>query len=452
MCFLLFIISMMTDSNKIRLESVRSQIREFPAGPGVYFMKDRAGLVLYIGKATNLKDRAGSYFQPSADLANSRGPKIVEMVSRVVEVSYLECESEVDAILHEARLIKDIHPPYNTRQLDDKTFPYIEITTAEDFPAVYLTRTPAKSSKLYGPFTSISEVRRVVQVLQRIFRFRTCHQEIQSDNPNLRFNRPCILHSIKQCSGPCGGKISKEAYAADIKRLKQFMESKRSLVLKQLYKEMQEHSLNLNFEDAARLRDEIKAIESLNDRGKVDEHVQPELFQSDPLEGLHNLEELLEKPAGSIRIIEGYDIAHIQGTNTVASQVCFIDGRPFKNGYRRYKIKTVSGIDDFASMAEVMTRRLSKADPDDDLFPDLILIDGGLGQLNAAREIVSLVKINQPAIISLAKREEEIYIPGREKPVKLSRHNPALRLLQFIRDEAHRFAQHYFHILQKRNL
>lgn len=442
----------MTENQQTRLEAIRSQIREFPAGPGVYFMKDQAGVVLYVGKATNLRDRAGSYFQPSADLANSRGPKIVEMIGKVVEVSFLACESEVNAILQEARLIKDIHPPYNTRQLDDKTFPYIEITTADDFPAVYLTRTPAKGSKLYGPFTSISEVRRVVQVLQRIFRFRTCHLEISQGDPKLRFNRPCILHSIKQCSGPCAGRISADSYAADIKRLRQFMDSKRSLVLKQLYKEMQQQSESMNFEEAARLRDEIKAIESLNDRGKVDEHVQPELFQIEPQEGLRKLEQLLDKPTGSIRVIEGYDIAHIQGSNTVASQVCFIDGRPFKNGYRRYKIKTVSGIDDFASMAEVMTRRLVKADPDDELFPNLILIDGGLGQLNAAREIVNMVPVNRPTIISLAKREEEIYIPERERPIKLSRHDPALRLLQYIRDEAHRFAQHYFHILQKKNL
>ena len=442
----------MADSDSYRLEAVRSQIREFPTSPGVYIMKDRAGLVLYIGKATNLRDRAGSYFQPSADLSNSRGPKIVEMVSKVIDITYLECDSEVDAILQEARLIKDIHPPYNTRQMDDKTFPYIELTKTDDFPAVYLTRTPDKKSKLYGPFTSISEVRRVIQVLQRIFRFRTCHKEIFSSDSKLRFNRPCILHSIKQCSGPCAGLIDKDSYAADIKRLKQFMDSKRSLVLKQLQSEMQQASANLDFEQAARLRDEIKAIESLNDRGKVDEHVQPELFQIEPEEGVRNLELILGKDPGSIRVIEGYDIAHIQGTNTVASQVCFIDGRPFKNGYRRYKIKTVAGIDDFASMAEVMTRRFSKADPDDDLFPDLVLIDGGLGQLNSALEIVSQVPVNQPAIISLAKREEEVYVPGLEKPIRISRHDPALRLLQFIRDEAHRFAQHYFHILQKRNL
>ena len=442
----------MADSNTNRLEAVRSRIREFPASPGVYMMKDNAGVVLYIGKAANLRDRAMSYFQPSADLANSRGPKIVEMVSKVCDITYLECDNEVEAILHEARLIKDIHPPYNTRQLDDKTFPYIEITRNDDFPGVYITREPHKKSKLYGPFTSISELRRVIQVLQRIFRFRTCSMEIQKDDPKLRFNRPCILYSIKQCTGPCAGKIDKESYAIEIKRLKQFLESKRAVLLRQLYKDMAQASQDLNFEEAARLRDEIKAIEALNDRGKVDEHVQPELFQIDPAEGMRNLERILDRPENSLRVIEGYDIAHIQGTNTVASQVCFIDGRPFKNGYRRYKIKTVKGIDDFASMAEVMTRRFSKADPDDELFPSLVLIDGGLGQLNSALEIVSQIQVNRPAIISLAKREEEVYIPGRDTPVRISRHDPALRLLQYIRDEAHRFAQHYFHILQHKNV
>ena len=442
----------MTDNTDNRLEAVRSRIREFPASPGVYIMKDNAGLALYIGKAASLRDRAMSYFQPSADLASSRGPKIVEMVARVHDVSFLECDSEVDAILQEARLIKDIHPPYNTRQLDDKTFPYIEITRHDDYPAVYITREPHKKSKLYGPFTSISELRRVIQVLQRIFRFRTCRQEILADDPKLRFNRPCILHSIKQCTGPCAGKITKEAYALEIKRLMQFLESKRAALLRQLHKDMTQASEDLNFEEAARLRDEIKAIEALNDRGKVDEHVQPELFQIDPAQGMRNLERILDMPENSLRVIEGYDIAHIQGTNTVASQVCFIDGRPFKNGYRRYKIKTVKGIDDFASMAEVMTRRFAKADPEDELFPNLVLIDGGLGQLNAALEIVSQIQLNQPAIISLAKREEELYIPGKDTPIRISRHDPALRILQHIRDEAHRFAQHYFHILQHKNV
>ena len=163
------------------LADIRGKIKDFPRRPGVYLMKDAQGRVLYVGKAKNLRDRVGSYFQPSADLAQTRGPKIVEMAGKVVEVTYLECENEVDAILQEARLIKDVQPPYNSRQTDDKTFPYLEITTREDFPGVYVTRSPrARGTKLYGPFVSGADLRRVVQVLQRIFQFRTCHLEIKA--------------------------------------------------------------------------------------------------------------------------------------------------------------------------------------------------------------------------------------------------------------------------------
>ncbi|MBI9018028.1 MAG: excinuclease ABC subunit UvrC [Phycisphaerae bacterium] len=425
-------------------------MREFPTCPGVYLMKDGAGIVLYIGKAVNLRDRVASYFQPGADLMGSRGPKIVELINKVTDISFIECENEVDAILHEARLIKDVQPAYNTRQTDDKTFPYLEITR-EDFPGVFITRQPAKDSKLYGPFTSVAELRRVLQILQRIFRFRTCKIEINNTDEKRRFFRPCLLHSIKQCSGPCAEKISLEDYGADIKRLRNFLESKRSIVLGQLRKEMQQYSADLKFEEAAKLRDEIKAIESLSDRGKVDEHVQPELFQIDPADSLTRLADVLGMEQ-AIRVIEGVDIAHIQGQDTVGSLVCFIDGRPFKNSYRRFKIKTVTGIDDFASIREVMTRRYGNGGDPDRLYPDIVMIDGGLGQLNGAVEIFNSLDFRPAKIISLAKREELIYVEGSNKPIKLQRNDPALRLLQYVRDEAHRFAQHYFHILQKKRI
>jgi excinuclease ABC subunit C len=275
--------------------------------------------------------------------------------------------------------------------------------------------------------------------------------EIKADDEKRRFFRPCILYSIKQCLGPCGAKVSVADYNDDIKRLRNFMESKRAVVLGQLRKQMQQYSTELKFEEAARLRDEIRAIEALDDRGKVDEHIQPELFQIDPADSMTRLAEILAMPQ-AIRIIEGVDIAHIQGQDTVGSLVCFIDGRPFKNSYRRYKIKTVSGIDDFASIREVMLRRYGhNADPER-LYPDIVMIDGGLGQLNGAVEIFQQLDFRPAKIISLAKKEELIFVQGSKRPIKLSRHDPALRLLQYIRDEAHRFAQHYFHILQKKRL
>jgi len=431
------------------LTRIRAQIKEFPTSPGVYLMKDADGVVLYVGKAKNLRDRTGSYFQPSADLHQSRGPWIAEMAEKVVEVAHLECDSEVDAILQESRLIKDIQPPYNSRQTDDKTFPYLEITLKEDFPGVYVTRQPRKNSKLYGPFTSAGDLRRVVQVLQRVFRFRTCHLEILDNDEQRRFFRPCILHDIKQCTAPCAGRIGKPDYRADIKRFQRFLESKRALVLRQLQKEMAKHAKNLNYEQAARLRDEIQAIESLSDRGEVDEHVQPELFQVNPDESLERVTAVLGLEE-QVRIIEGVDIAHIQGAESVGSLVCFIDGRPFKNGYRRFRIREVEGIDDYAMIQEVLRRRYRKAGAHEEIFPDVILIDGGLGQLHAARDAFREMPCKPPMILALAKREETIFLLKQDNPLKLKSHDPALRLLQHVRDEAHRFAQHYFHILRQK--
>ncbi len=276
----------MTDNDKPNFARLRELIKEFPTTPGVYLMKDADGRVLYIGKAKNLRGRAGSYFQPSADLMQSRGPRIAELVTKVSDITSLECDTEVDAILNEARLIKDIQPPYNTRLTDDKTFPYLEITTGEDFPGVYITRQPSlQGSKLYGPFTSVAELRRVLQVLQRVFKFRTCTLEIDQHNQNRRFFRPCILYNIQQCTGPCGDKISRQEYRDDLKRFRRFLESKRSVVLKQLTEEMQQLAADKKYEQAAHIRDEIKALHSLADRGDVDEHVQPELFAVDPAEG-----------------------------------------------------------------------------------------------------------------------------------------------------------------------
>ena len=375
----------MVEKESSRIRHIRAQIREIPQTPGIYLMKDADGRVLYVGKAKSLRERVGSYFQPGADLAQSRGPRIVEMAAKVQDVGYLECENDVDAILQESRLIKDIQPPYNSRQTDDKTFPYLEITSKDDFPGVFLTRQPNRKNKLYGPFTSVRDLRRVVQVLQRVFRFRTCRLEIKADDEKRRFFRPCILHDIKQCSGPCADHIGKDEYRKDIHRLRRFLESKRSEALRQMNKEMAEQSEKKNYEEAARLRDEIRALEKLDDRGQVDEHVQPELFQVEPAAALERLGQIMGREE-SIRIIEGVDIAHIMGREAVGSLVCFIDGRPFKSGYRRFRIKEVAGVDDYAMIQEVLRRRYRKAGAHEEIFPDVILIDGGLGQLHAAAD------------------------------------------------------------------
>ncbi len=426
------------------------KVRDFPASPGVYLMKDAAGRVIYIGKAKNLRARAGSYFLKAA----AEDPRTTLLVPEIRDIDYLLAESDVDALLMEARLIKDILPKYNRDLRDDKTFPYLEIHTHEDFPRVGITRTPRdRGSKLYGPFTKSRGLRGALQVLQKIFKFRTCSLDIDEEDPRWRWFRPCLLASIRQCSAPCNLRISKEEYRKSIHRLQQFLEGKKHTLLEEMRREMEAASKQLKFEEAARLRDEIHLLETLDQRGKLDKHVQPEVFPVDPKKGLAGLQKVLHLEQAP-RTVEGIDIAHTAGTETVASVVRFIDGLPFKPGYRRLRIRTVQGIDDFASIHEAVSRRfqrLARGAAEDDSLPDILLIDGGKGQLHAALSALDAVGMRPATVVSLAKREEEVYVAGGDEPLRLSRHSYALRLLQYVRDEAHRFAQHYHHLLRKRS-
>jgi len=437
-------------SQQDHVQKLRQTIAKFPKSPGVYLMKDSAGRVLYVGKAKDLRARVSSYFQESADLLGTRGPEIARMVTMVDDIDFLDCETEVDALIKESRLIKDIQPPFNAQLRDDKTFPYLEITTREDFPGLYVTRTPRhKGTKLYGPFTSAGAIRDAVNALQKVFKFRTCELEIRDGDESRRFFRPCLLHAINQCTAPCADLISKEAYRKDIDRVRKFLASKRSVVLRRMQKEMEEAAEKLRYEEAATLRDRIKAIQSLSLSGQPDEDVQVEVFYVDPSKGLDQLAEVLELEQRP-RSIEGLDIANLQGGESVGALVCFIDGKPFKPGYRRFRIKSVEGQDDYAMIREVILRRYRLAAGGEELYPDVILIDGGLGQLHAALQAFDEMDMRPPMVISLAKRQEELYIQARSAPLRLARNNDALRLLQQVRDEAHRFAQHYHHILRRK--
>jgi excinuclease ABC subunit C len=415
-------------------------------------MKGSVDQVLYIGKAKNLRLRVASYFQQSMDPITTRGPKIAEMLNKVENVDFLETASEVEAVLAEARLIKDIRPPYNTDLVDDKTFPYLEIATREDFPGVYITRKPQRrGTRLFGPFTSAKDLRDVLVILQKIFRFRTCKLEIQENDKKRRFFRPCLLYSIKQCTAPCAAKIDKYEYKKVITDLVRFLRSKRSTVLRRLRKQMEEASLALQYEKAAMYRDRIRLIERLDQRGSPDENVQPEVFAGDPTEALIQLRDVLETTE-PVRIIEGIDVANIAGAEAVGSLVKFIDGKPFKSGYRRFRIKTVKGIDDYAMIGEVVKRRYKYALRGEELWPDLVLIDGGLGHLRAAQKVLRELKAPDIKIASIAKREEEIYLQGKNTPLRLPARSPVRKLLQYVRDEAHRFAQHYHHILRSKKM
>lgn len=438
-----------------RLGKLADKARSLSPVPGVYLMKDAAETVIYVGKAGSLPNRVGSYFVPSVDL----GPKKQPMLDLIEDFDVIECEGEWEALLMESRLIKDIRPRFNTLLLDDKTFPYLAVTMRDDFPGVFITRTPAepeyKGAKIFGPFTSVNALREAVQILQQVFRYRTCTLTINADDPKNDHFRPCLLHAINQCTAPCGNKISKENYRGDINRFVRFIGTKRSIMLRELQTEMTESSGRQDYERAAVLRDQIEAIEKLDERqkkmGDMEWQSEVTIFASDPRKGLASLQKILRIDT-PMRCLEAIDIAHLQGGETVGSKVCFIDGRPFKDGYRRYKIKSVSGGDDYMAIREVVSRRYREAGEGQELYPDVILIDGGLGQLHAALEAFDQLEVRPPMVISLAKKEELIFVQERTEPIKLGRENPGLKLCQAMRDEAHRFAQLYHHILRRKSM
>ena len=432
------------------LDRLSEKLRSLPATPGVYLMKDARRRVIYIGKAKSLRSRVNSYFQPSAKLSHTRSPAIKQMVARVADVDWIEAQSEVDALLMENRLIKDTQPRYNQRLTDGKTYPYLEIRTREDFPRVSITRTPRrKGATLFGPFVSNRGLRGALELLQCSFKFRTCELDISHRDDARRFFRPCILHAISRCSAPCADRIDRQTYRADVRRLLAFLRCRHSLALKRLKKEMADASAEQQYENAARIRDQIRAIEALAKRGNAADDLQPEAFFVDPTDGLRQLQTILDCPQ-TIRTIEGIDIAHLSGADTVGSVVCFVDGKPFKTGYRRFRIKNADTLDDYDCLREIISRRYRRGGAGEELYPDVILIDGGPGQLSAAQDVFENLTARPAHVLALAKKEELIHLAGRLAPIRLARNAPALRLCQAIRDEAHRFAQHYHHILRRK--
>ncbi|MGL4594729.1 MAG: UvrB/UvrC motif-containing protein [Thermoguttaceae bacterium] len=425
--------------------SAAEKVKGFPHNSGVYLMKDDSERVIYIGKAKDLRNRAGSYFHRAA-LDDSRTAPILREVH---DIDFIETESEVDALLMEARLIKDIQPKYNRDLKDSKTFPYLQIRTRDPFPQVEITRSPKSHGvKIFGPFTNSSGLRGAILILQKIFKFRTCSLPIHPDDDRWKWFRPCILHSIHQCTAPCHRHITAADYRKSIRRLIYFLEGNKKELLADLNREMKLAAKERQYELAGELRDQIHHLETLEQRGNIETDVQPEAFVIDPRRGVLGLQKIF-KLESIPRVIEGIDIAHLGGSDMVASLVHFIDGIPFKPGYRRFQIQTVHGVDDFACMAEVVSRRFA-ASSEDHPPPDILLIDGGKGQLHSAMDALSKSISRPKMILSLAKREEEIFVPDQDAPIKLSRHSFALRLLQSVRDEAHRFAQHYHHILRKK--
>jgi excinuclease ABC subunit C len=535
--------------------SLDEKIESLPATPGVYQHKDAEGKVLYVGKAKSLRNRVRQYFQKS----RSVDPRIEAMLAKATDLEIIVTETEVEALILEANLIKKLKPRYNVSLKDDKSYPYIVITN-EPYPRVFVTRQVRRDgSRYFGPYTDVKNVRSALKSVRDIFMIRSCNYFIDDESIQKHKIKVCLDYHIKKCEGPCEGLVSRERYNAMIDQVAALLKGKTALLIEDLTKDMEQLAAQMKFEDAALLRDRIKGLQAYTERqkvvdldqtdrdimgfavdgddacgvifklregkmigrqhyymGNVDRRSEGEVVETlvqqyyleadyipkevllpaptddtealqkwlsdrrgepvavtHPTEGeegklvrLSNanarylLDELkvqkmkradyIPHPVRSLqrdlslrelpRKIECFDISNIQGTDSVASMVVFMDGKPKKSEYRKFKIGTVTGPDDFASMKEVIHRRYSRVLEEHQTLPDLIMVDGGKGQLSSAVEVLDSLGIHNQSIIGLAKRLEEVYLPGKSEPELIAKNSTGLRLLQQVRDEAHRFA------------
>jgi len=400
-------------------EPLRDGGRSIPETPGVYFMKGERGEVLYIGKALNLKKRVASYFVGRKGIA----PRTRLLVKRIKHITFIETRSEIEALLLEANLIREHKPRYNVELKDDKSYPMLKLTMGDTFPRLLITRDRRdRKAFYYGPYTDVRTLRRAVSYLKRIFPIRSCRTL-----PKM----VCLEYHLKQCVGPCEFNEAADQHRRIVRELDLFLRGQGKEVVRQLKTRMKFASRELDYENAARLRDRLQALEDMIGETRV-------LDAAGALEELRIHVGLSKVP----HRIYGFDISNIQGRAAVGSRVSFQDGVPEKAQYRRFRIKRVQGIDDYAMIQEIVKRSFT-ARQGQDPKPDLILIDGGLGQLNAARGALAGSRHEKLPIVSLAKREEEIYRWNSKKPLRLPRRSRALRLLQRIRDESHRFAVTY---------
>jgi excinuclease ABC subunit C len=425
--------------------TLKEKVAKLPETPGVYFFKDSKGVTLYIGKARDLRARVSTYLHDGYGDERLRA-----MVAQAADVEVLETPSEVDALLLEARLVKETQPKFNIKLRDDKTFTMLAVTRFDDFPKVWVAReTDEVNAEMYGPFTSAGDLREAVKVMQRIFKYATCRLEMRASDEKRKFFRPCLLYAINRCTAPCAARISTEDYAADLDAFRSFLRGDREALLAQLSDRMRAAAKRLDFERAAELRDQAKAIRALDTHGLEVDYVEGDITPMDPKEGLEELARVLPL-ARPPRVIEGVDIAHLQGAEAVGSLVSFVDGVPFKSGYRRFRVKVAEGGDDYGSIREVVKRRFARLKEEEQVLPEVLLIDGGPGQLRSASAALAEAGAAPSALLSLAKEEETLYRwSGSAAVVPLAKSSPALRLMMYVRDEAHRFAQHYHHVLRR---
>ncbi|MDD5195023.1 MAG: excinuclease ABC subunit UvrC [Candidatus Omnitrophica bacterium] len=401
---------------------IKAKIKQLPDTYGVYIMKSKSGQTLYVGKATSLRKRVSSYFLSGVS------PKTWALVANIADIEHIECTSEEQALILEAALIKERKPKYNIALRDDKSYPYVEITN-EKFPRVFISR-PKKETKsmLLGPYPKAGVLRSTLKLVRRIFPYCSCKGVVR---------RQCLFCHLKLCPAPFAGKISATDYHENIKGIIRILKGERQELIRNLTERMQRLSAECRFEEAALLRDKISTVSNLY-QGRSLTH---ELLA---------LRDVLDLPSIPL-YIEAIDISSLAGKEATGSVVVFRNGTADKDSYRRYRIKEVSGIDDYACMAEVVQRRYRRLKRENKPLPDLIIIDGGRSHAQRAKEELNKLAIGVP-LIGIAKRDEEIWFPHREKPLIIARSNSALQLIQRLRDEAHRFARKYHLLLREKKI
>ncbi len=546
--------------------SLLEKVAALPAKPGVYQFKNAEGKIIYVGKAQNLRSRVRQYFHKS----RTEDPRIDVMVSKIADVELTVTDSEIEALILEANLIKQLKPHYNILLKDDKTYPYIAITR-EPFPRVFVTRRKTPGSRYFGPYTDVKSMRSALKTVRNIFLIRSCNYDLKEHSIAQKSFKVCLDYHIKKCEGPCEGLVTRNHYNALIEQAAQVLRGKTKSVEAGLQKEMELLADSSKFEDAALVRDRIQALRVYSEKQRIiapleadrdilgvvakeddacavifkvregkmigsqhmylsntlgksmsellevtleryyleQDDIPADVFLSDQLESAQiigdwlrnrsghevNIEvpnsgekaklialvrtnaqfwldelQLLKLKRGETiphslaalqrdlrlpvppRRIECFDISNIQGSDTVASMVVFVDGKPRKREYRKFRIRSVKGLNDFESIAEVVERRYERVLRESGKLPNLIMIDGGKGQLSSAFEVLNRLGLLALPILGLAKRLEEVFLPSQSEPVLLPRTSSGLRLLQQIRDDAHRFAVAYHRSMRSKRI
>ena len=410
-------------------DALQEKIKTLPSCPGVYIMKDPSGKIIYIGKAASLKKRIASYFAKTPV-----SYKAGILIANIADIDYISTASEEEALLLEAALIKEEQPKFNIMLKDDKRYPLLKLTLNEKFPRLIIARRIKKDRAMYfGPYTSATLLRRALAVMRKIFPLRTCRTMPKT---------ACLNYHIGQCAAPCIKKISGVEYGQIVEDVILFLKAKRNELLENLSKRMADLAGKKMFEEAGRIRDQIQALTAVRFNKPYSIKKRRAVAS-----GIVELKSVLGLDKLPIRI-EAFDISDISGKEAVGSMVSFLNGKPDKSNYRRFRIKTVFAVDDYKMMQEVIRRRYKRLLRENAQLPDMIIIDGGKGHVSAAKAVLDELHLNKVKLFGIAKKLDKIFSSKGEERIT----DGLRQVIQHIRDEAHRFAQNYHHVLRRKKI